>query len=113
MYVRDKGLLLGGFNGDQPRLVPASDKYTTPKIERNGERRDRAIDQWIAACKGGLEPLASIPRQAPVTEALLLGCLAQRLPGEKLEWDTSSQRVTSVEAANRFVDPPYRGNWAR
>ena len=112
MYVGDRGILLADFNGEQPRLVPASDRFTSPKREHHDDDRDPAIDQWIAACKGGPEPPASIPRQAPVTEALLLGCLAQRFPGEKLDWDTASRRVTGL-AANRFVDPPYRGHWAR
>lgn len=113
MYVGDKGLLLAGFNGDSPRLVPASDKYVAPRPDPAAARQDRAIDQWIAACKGGPEPLASIPRQASVTEALLLGCLAQRVTGEMLAWDSAAQRVTGNDAANAFIDPPYRGAWAR
>ena len=28
-----------------------------------------------------------------------------------LEWDTSAMKVTSSDAANKFIDPPYRGKW--
>ncbi len=112
MYVGDKGLLLGGFNGDSPRVYPESKKYQAPPRQPGAGRRDRAIDQWIAACKGGPPPLANFQIQSPVTEAFLLGCLVQRLPGERFEWDTGNMCVTNSEQANRYVDPPYRGGYA-
>ncbi|MEK7408721.1 MAG: Gfo/Idh/MocA family oxidoreductase [Acidobacteriota bacterium] len=111
MYVGDKGILLGGFNGDSPRVYPESKKYQAPPRQPGAGRRDRAIDQWIAACKGGPPPLANFEIQSPVTEAFLLGCLVQRLPGERFEWDTANMRVTNSERANRYVDPPYRGGY--
>jgi hypothetical protein len=46
-----------------------------------------------------------------VTEAFLLGCLAQRVPAERLEWDTANLRFTNSERANRHVDPPYRSEY--
>jgi predicted dehydrogenase len=110
MYVGDKGILLGGFNGNHPRVYPESAKYQTPPAER-GHQRDLAIDQWIAACKGGPAPKANFESQAPVTEAFLLGCIAQRCPGELLEWDTAKMRITSSENANRYVDPPARSKY--
>ncbi|MBI4909959.1 MAG: Gfo/Idh/MocA family oxidoreductase [Acidobacteria bacterium] len=114
LYRGDKGILLAGFNGQNPRVYPEQAKYTAPRRQRNaGERereRDGAIDQWVAACKGGPAPEAGFVAQRPVTEAFLLGCLAQRLPGERLEWDTSSGGLKSKTGA-KFVDPPYRGGW--
>jgi hypothetical protein len=114
LYVGDKGFLLGGFNGDAPRVYPASPKYQTPPRPDVAPERppDHAVDQFVAACRGeGPEPLASFPRQEAATEALLLGCLAQRLPGERFLWDTASLRVTNSEKANRFVDPGYRAGY--
>ena len=77
----------------------------------NAERNVTGIDQWIAACKGGPASLSDFPTQAPVTEAFLLGCMAQRLPGERLAWDSTAMKIASSDSANRFVDPPHRGNW--
>jgi predicted dehydrogenase len=111
MYVGDKGLLLAGFNGDNPRLHPENKNYTAPPPQPRGEWRDAAVDQWIAACKGGPPPVANFEAQSPVTETFLLGCLGQRFAGERLEWDAAVMRVTNSEAANRLVDPPYRGEW--
>jgi predicted dehydrogenase len=108
MYVGNKGILLAGFNGNNPRLYPESKKYVAPQRQSRGEQRDNAIEEWITACKGGPEPLASFVRQSPVTEALLLGCLAQRLVGERLEWDSAALRVTNSQKASALIDPPYR-----
>jgi hypothetical protein len=155
MYVGEKGILLAGFNGDNPRVYPPSPKYVTPpgegrteagrqsaagtnapptsgqgmpanspgpegRSETGGQgaqgtqappRRDGAIDAWITACKGGPAPLANFEIQTPVTEAFLLGCLAQRLPGEKLVWDSAQMKVTNNEKAQAFIDPPYRDGY--
>jgi predicted dehydrogenase len=111
MYVGDKGLILAGFNGQNPRVYPESAKYVAPRAERGAGMRDLAVEQWIAACKGGPAPAADFASQAPVTESFLLGCLTQRVPNERFEWDTARMRITNSEKANKLVDPPYRGNW--
>jgi predicted dehydrogenase len=114
MYVGDKGMLLAGFNGDSPRVYPESPKYQPPprKPRDNSEpRRDEAIDQFIASIKGGPAPLADFEKQATPTEAFLLGCLAQQLPGERFEWDAANQRITNSEKANKLIDPAYRGTY--
>jgi predicted dehydrogenase len=112
MYVGDKGLILAGFSGDNPRVYPESKKYQAPpRKERRERRRDAAIDQWLAACKGGPAPLANFEIQSPVTEAFLLGCIAQHFPGERLDWDTANLRITSSEKINRYVDPPARSGF--
>ena len=110
LYIGDKGILLGGFNGNHPRVYPESPKYQTPAVRRE-HQRDLAVDQWIAACKGGPSPKANFESQTPVTEAFLLGCIAQRSPGELLEWDTEKMRITSSENANKYVDPPARSEY--
>lgn len=113
MYVGDKGILLAGFNGQNPRVYPESREFAPPpRRQRGGEMRDRVVDQWLAACKGGPSSSADFASQTPVTEAFLLGCLAQRFPGERFEWDSAAMRITNSERANRWVDPPHRGDWS-
>ncbi len=111
LYVGDKGVLVAGFNGQNPSVYPEQAKYRTPPRRPPEEReRDGAIDQWIAACKGGRTPAAAFAAQAPVTEAFLLGCIAQRLPGERIEWNAAAGTAKS-KAVSALVDPPYRGKW--
>jgi len=114
MYVGDKGFILAGFSGNNPRVYPESKKYQAPPRQPRGEgRRDAAIDQWLAACKGGgaPAPLANFEIQSPVTEAFLLGCIAQQYPGERIEWDTRNMKISS-EKLNQRVDPPARAGFS-
>ena len=43
----------------------------------------------------------------PQMEGILVGCVAQRLPGVKLGWDSKKQKF-DVPAANAFVRPYIR-----
>jgi predicted dehydrogenase len=113
LYVGDKGILLAGFNGNRPSVYPESPKYQKPAPPaQTGPHIDIAIDQWIAACKGGPAAVANFESQSPVTEAFLLGCIAQRRPGDFLAWDTDQMRITSSEKANALVDPPARSEYS-
>jgi predicted dehydrogenase len=112
LYVGDKGFLLAGYNGNNPRVYPRSKKYEMPPAEKGeGPTGDTSIDQWVAACKGGPASLTNFELQSPVTEAFLLGCVAQRVPAQRLAWDTANMRFTNSERANGYVDPPYRSEF--
>lgn len=47
----------------------------------------------------------------PQMEGILVGCVAQRLPGKKLKWDSSKQAFDLAEA-NAFVKPYIRDGFA-
>jgi predicted dehydrogenase len=114
MYVGDNGILLAGFNGNHPHVYPESPKYQAPPPPPETselKHKDIAVEQWIAACKGGPAPTANFEAESPVTEAFLLGCIAQRMPGTFLAWDTANMRITTSEKANALVDPPARSGY--
>ena len=46
----------------------------------------------------------------PQMEGILVGCIAQRLPGRKLNWCSASQKFDS-DIANSFVKPFIRKGW--
>ena len=71
-----------------------------------------AVERWITACKGGEPGRARFEVQAAATEAFLLGCLAQRYPGEKMKWDAASKRLEGPAGARALIDPPWRGQWS-
>ncbi len=102
------------FNGDRPRVYPESKKVSD---SRRGSRAaaGSAITPWISGsprAKVDQPSLTNFEIQSPVTEAFLLGCLAQRLPGERFEWDTANMRITNSEKANKYLDPPARANYS-
>lgn len=48
---------------------------------------------------------------APLTEALLIGCIALRYPGEELRFAQKAMKFTNKPEANAFLKAPRRGDW--
>ena len=69
--------------------------------------------EFIDCClKGGnAQPSANFDYAAPLTEAVLLGCIATAFPNENLTWDAPALKITNHEAANQLVTRQYRPGW--
>ncbi len=67
--------------------------------------------EWIRACKGGPPAMSNFDYAGPLTEMVLLGNVAMRVPGRKLEWDAAKVQVTNYPEANQFVRREYRDGW--
>ncbi|MEX2579248.1 MAG: Gfo/Idh/MocA family oxidoreductase [Verrucomicrobiales bacterium] len=69
---------------------------------------------FVDAIRGeneGRPPISHFGYSGNLTEAVLLGTNAVRVPGEKLEWDSANLRFTNSEKANRLVKEPHRDGW--
>ncbi|NQU22814.1 MAG: Gfo/Idh/MocA family oxidoreductase [Candidatus Nealsonbacteria bacterium] len=68
---------------------------------------------WLRSCKDG-QPASSnfADYGGQLTEMVLLGVAAQRVPGEKLQWDGKDLRFTNNDEANRYIHTPYRDGWS-
>jgi hypothetical protein len=82
-----------------PRPAP-----TIPRVK--GHHAD-----WVSACKGGSIASSNWNYGGPLAEVALLGVLALRFPGQRLEWDARGLRVTNFPAANSLINPPSREGW--
>ncbi|MEM7014213.1 MAG: Gfo/Idh/MocA family oxidoreductase [Verrucomicrobiota bacterium] len=93
-----------------------------PTIYRDGKKSDEAIDavegqnhhgNFADSIRGDISelPLASFEYAGPMTETVLLGTVAMRLPGEMLEWNDAECQFKNSEAANKLVREPYREGW--
>ena len=54
------------------------------------------------------KPVANWEYAGPMTEAVLLGTVALRVPGVTLKWDSAALKFTNSELANAMVEEPYR-----
>ena len=112
LFVGDKGKLLCESYSGSPRLIPetAMQAYTRPAktLPRIATSHQQA---WVDAIKGKIPPPGDFDYAGPFTEAILLGNVAARFPGQKLEWDSAALRVTNVPEANQFVQHQYRKGW--
>jgi predicted dehydrogenase len=116
LFIGDKGMILSGFSGANPRLVPEP-KGGSPETLRNerqrgagGQRRDRSQRAWLDAVKGGAKPAANFEFSAVVTEALQLGNISVRT-GERITWDAVGGKITNLAGAEKYVSPERRAGW--
>jgi hypothetical protein len=67
---------------------------------------------WADAIQNGRPAGSNFGYGGPLTEIALLGLIALRYPGEKLQWDSAGMRFTNKEEANRHVRASYRAGWS-
>jgi predicted dehydrogenase len=107
IYVGTEGVLFSPYIG-MPVLLPAEKfrGHRTPEVATTDH-----YGQFVEACRGNGATSAPFDYAGPLTEMVLLGCLATRFPKVALEWDAANLKVTNVEEANKFVRRKYRHGW--
>lgn len=104
LFVGEHGHLLLPHIGE-PVLMP-QEKFAD--LKRPELTNNNHYHQWVDACRGNGETSMSFSLGGPLTEALLLGVVANRFPDEKLIWDAESMTVTNKPEANKLVRREYR-----
>ncbi|MBA4065907.1 MAG: oxidoreductase [Isosphaera sp.] len=107
VYLGEKGVLYSPYIA-APVLLPA-DKYKDFKVPE--VKGDNHYLQFVEAVRGNGETSTPFSYSGPLTEMVLLGCLATRFPKTDLKWDTKALKFTNHDAANAFVRKPYRKGW--
>jgi predicted dehydrogenase len=111
LFVGDRGKLLCGFSGDNPRLIPRSRMAAYTKPPETLPRPIGELDQWIRACRGGQASDASYENVYPFAETISLGNVALRID-KKLYWDSAEMQFTNSPEANKLLRrPEYRKGW--
>jgi len=107
MLIGTEGALVIPHNAP-PQLLPEVKfgSVRRPKLPPLDHYR-----QFVDACLGGDPTASHFAQTGPMTEAILLGTVAIRVPGQKLEWDSARLKVTNQSEANRFLQRKYREGW--
>ena len=108
IYIGTEGVLYSPYIAD-PVLLP-EEKFK--EYKRPEPRGDNHYLQFVEACRGNGKTSASFAYSGPLTESVLLGCLATRFPDQTLEWDADKLVVTNLREPNAFVRRKYREGWA-
>ncbi len=120
ILVGDKGILFSPNDyGARFRLTP-DDSYTGLQITKP-EKLPVGVDsekendphmkkEWAEAIKANKPELAfsNFAYAGQLTETMLLGNIAVRFAGKKLEWDAAKLRFTNSDAATKLVSKEYR-----
>ncbi len=111
LYVGSKGQMMHGSHGDGPQLLQPELRQVAAKVPKTLLRSIGHYEEWIAACKGGPAAVSNFDYAGPLTETVLLGVLALRAPGRRLEWDSEHQKISNAPELNQYVHSEYRKGW--
>ena len=68
--------------------------------------------EWMDAIAGNVDDgQSNFDLASQLTETVLLGVLAQRRPGVKLEWDAERMEVKGRPDLQQYIRRPYRSGW--
>ena len=120
--VGDKGILFSTVDdGREWELVPAEnfrDCKPAPQILPRNPLGDstKTMDEgqkidWLAAARGGPKALTNFDYSGMLTEFVLLGNVAIRAGGTKLQWDGENMKFPNAPHAEKFLRRTYRQPW--
>lgn len=107
MLIGTEGALLIPHGG-MPVLLPES-KFKDHKAPELEDRNH--YHHFIEACLGNAKNESYFAQSGPMTEAILLGTVALRVPGKKLEWDAVNLKFTNYPDADKYLRRTYRKGW--
>ena len=85
-------------------------EFPEPSIPR--ARDDDNYKEWLDAIDGKVERgQSAFDYAGPFSETVLLGCLAQRTPGKKLQWDAKAMKVKGHPELDSVIRRDYREGW--
>ncbi len=101
-----------GFKGDEK--MKSMSKH--PELEESfipakyRPNKDGHHAEFVNACKGADVCFSDVDHSVPMLEGMLVGCIAQQIPG-KLQWDSSRQAFVNNAAADALTRPFIRKGW--
>ncbi|MFO8013931.1 MAG: gfo/Idh/MocA family oxidoreductase [Phycisphaerae bacterium] len=108
LFIGTKGAVVTPHPGGGPMLLPREQyaDYEKPKLQSINHS-----GQWIDAIRGKGETTSSFAYAGPMTETVLMGVVASRVPGQTLEWDAAALKFTGSAKATAYVKEDYRRGW--
>jgi predicted dehydrogenase len=91
-----------------PKLFP-EEKFADFRIE-TVPSRDHYVS-WADACRGEDRTTSHFDYAGPLTETVLLGTIAIRLPGTKLSWSSETMELAGSPHARDMLTKSYRAGW--
>jgi predicted dehydrogenase len=107
MLIGTEGALLIPHN-DLPILLPENkfSNYKIPEFEAGNH-----YHSFVIACLGGPKTESHFAQTGPMTEAILLGTVAIRVPGKLLEWNSNDMKFPNYPDADKYLLRTYREGW--
>ncbi|MCX7668780.1 MAG: gfo/Idh/MocA family oxidoreductase, partial [Anaerolineae bacterium] len=110
VLVGENGAIVHGSHGaGNARIIPDARMaaYSRPAQKLPRVKGSHA-DDWFEAIRHGRQAGSNFAYGAALTEIALLGVIALRFPGQRLEWDAARARFRNCPEANALVSPRPR-----
>lgn len=112
VIIGEKGKLF--FNRSKTWITSPSnlkEEFTAPDREIHRADGDNYAE-WLDAVTGRIEQsLSHFGNSGPLTETVLLGVLAQRVPDTLLIWDSEKMNVKGRPELNKHIQRKYADGW--
>lgn len=95
--------------GQRPFVLP-EETFPAEKYPKGLKGQDHYHD-WVNAILAGQKSCADFSHGGPLTETVLLGTITDRFPGQWLNFDRETCRISNHEDANKLVKRAYRDGW--
>jgi predicted dehydrogenase len=114
VVLGDKGTIMYGSHGaGGVRIVPEAKMKayklpgkTIPRVRGGNHQRD-----WVDAIREGRKAGSDFSYGGPLSELAMLGVVAIKMAGTKLEYDAENTRFPNCPEADKLINPPYREGW--
>lgn len=108
-WIGESGAIFKNYRGGKPIVLPETN-FPQSKYPNDIQPQDHYHD-WVDAAIAGRKACDDFSHGGPLTEAVLVGAMADRVAGQWLNWDQQTQTFLGNEQATSLVRRHYRDGW--
>ena len=108
-WIGETGSIFKKYGASRPVVLPES-SFPQDKYPADLKPQDHYHD-WVDAILAGRKACDDFRHGGPLTEAVLVGAMADRVSGQWLEWNAKLQKFTNSPDATALVRRTYREGW--
>lgn len=108
-WIGERGAIFKNYGAHLPVVLP-EENLPAGKNPLGLKPQDHYHD-WVDAILEGRKACDEFTHGGPLTEAVLVGAMADRLAGDWLEWDRAALKFTNNSKATALVRRAYRDGW--
>lgn len=108
-WIGEHGAIFKNYGSHRPVVLP-EEKFPKEKYPADPPPQNHYHD-WVDAILEGRRACDEFSHGGPLTEAVLVGAMADRFAGDWLEWDRKALKFTNHQRATALVRRAYRDGW--
>lgn len=109
-WIGEHGSIFKNYRGGRPIVLP-EEKFPAAKYPSDPPPQDHYHD-WVDGVLEGRKSCGDFSHGGPLTEAVLVGAMADRVAGDDwLDWNQQQQAFTGSSEATALVRRSYREGW--